>query len=203
MLLNTEANVQNIGALNPVGVFVGCGSEPVRPKAIPGIMNPNVYTVPEVLSGKVDLAGKKIAMVGSGLAGLETAVFLADKGCKLTIIEMKNEIGEGLWFQTFNDVLKELKKYGPDAELLPKHRLLAINDKGIEVENGEGGRVEFKADAIVLAMGVKPRQEVVDAMRQSFDNVYLLGDAIKDGRIVDATRDGYGKAWAFDCGCLR
>jgi hypothetical protein len=47
-------------------------------------------------------------------------------------------------------------------------------------------------------MGVKPRNDVVEAFSAAFDNVKLVGDAICEGRIVDATRDGLSKAWIFE-----
>lgn len=52
VVLGKEATVDDIKALNPVGVFVCAGSTPIRPRSIPGILNANVSTVPEVLTGQ-------------------------------------------------------------------------------------------------------------------------------------------------------
>ena len=44
---------------------------------IPGVKKDNVCTVKEVLEGTVALTGKTVAVIGSGLTGLETAEKLA------------------------------------------------------------------------------------------------------------------------------
>ncbi len=194
--LNTEATLEELKALNPVGVFVCCGSDPIRPGAIEGIFNDNVYTVPEVLSGKKVLDGKDVVVIGSGLAGLETAVYLGDKGCTLSIVEMKDAIGEGIFITVLQDVLRELEPYSP--KMYPKHKLSKVTKEGVEVTDEKGEVVTIKAEAVLLAMGVKPRKEVVEMVQSNFDNVVLVGDSIKDGRIVDATRDGCTKAWVFE-----
>ncbi len=194
--LNTEATLEELKALNPVGVFVCCGSEPIRPKSIEGIFGDNVYTVPEVLSGQKTLDGKDVVVIGSGLAGLETAVYLGDKGCKLSIVEMKDSIGEGIYITVLQDVLRELEPYS--ANMYPKHTLSKVVADGVEVTDENGETVSIKADAVLLSMGVKPRSDVVEMIQNNFDNVVLVGDSIKDGRIIDATRDGYTKAWVFE-----
>jgi len=194
--LNTKATLEELKTLNPVGIFVCCGSEPIRPASIKGIFNDNVYTVPEVLSGKVKLDGKEVVIIGSGLAGLETAVYLGDKGCKLSIVEMKDSIGEGIFATVLNDVLKELKPYG--AKMYPKHKLHSVTEDGAEVINEKNEIVKIKANAVLLSMGVKPRKEVIEMIEENFENVVLVGDSVKDGRIIDATRDGFTKAWIFE-----
>jgi len=91
--------------------------------------------------------------------------------------------------------MKELEPYG--VKFFPGHTLKAINDKGI-IAAREGGEAAIEADAVVLAMGVRPRNDVVEAFGEAFDNVKLVGDSIKEGRIVDAIRDGLSKAWIFE-----
>lgn len=194
--LNTEATVENVQALQPVGVFLCVGSVPLRPAAIRGIDGTNVCTVPEVLSGQKNLDGKTVVIVGTGLAGLETGVFLGDRGCKLSFIEMQETVGPGIFGQVLEDVQNELKPFNPS--FYPGHTLVAIDANGVEAQNKEGQTVHFPADAVVLAMGVKPRQDMIETFQNSFERVVLVGDAIKDGRIVDATSTGFIKAWVFD-----
>jgi len=58
--------------------------------------------------------------------------------------------------------------------------------------------VRAQADYIVLAMGVRPRRAVVDMFSEAFDNVYVVGDATKGARILEATQDAHGKAFVFE-----
>ena len=53
-------------------------------------------------------------------------------------------------------------------------------------------------DWVVLAVGSQPRAEVVDKIRSSFSNVRIIGDAVKSGRILEATQDAHGKAFVFE-----
>ena len=72
--LNTEATPELVKALNPSAVFLACGADPIVPD-IP-YDGTEVYTFADVLSGNVSLKGR-VAVIGGGLVGLETAEFLA------------------------------------------------------------------------------------------------------------------------------
>ncbi|MDD3165734.1 MAG: FAD-dependent oxidoreductase, partial [Oscillospiraceae bacterium] len=195
--LNTEATVDAVRALAPCAVFVCCGSDPIRPQRIPGVNQANVYSVPQILSGAVTVENQNVCIVGSGLAGMETGVFLGEKGCKITILEMAPQIGAGLFPQVLDDVKNELAPYG--TEIHAGTALKAINPDGtVTAATADGSEVRFAADAVVLAMGVKPKTDTVDAMRAAFDHVIAMGDAVKSGRALEAITDGYTKAWVFD-----
>lgn len=196
--LNTEATVEKIKELNPVGVFAACGSNPIIPRTIEGINGANVYTVPEILSGKVKLENKRVAIIGSGLAGMETAAFLGERGCKPYIIEMKPKIGEDIFFQVLNDILDDLKTY--NTELYPGYKLSKITDNSVEAVSCDcdGKNLTIPVDAVVLSMGVAPNKQVVNELKDNFEKVVVIGDAAKSGKILEATTDGFSKAWIFE-----
>jgi mannose/cellobiose epimerase-like protein (N-acyl-D-glucosamine 2-epimerase family) len=54
------------------------------------------------------------------------------------------------------------------------------------------------ANTVILAMGVRPRTEVVDYIQAHFPDAHVMGDAVRGGRIVDATQDAYGQAFVFE-----
>ena len=91
--LGKEASPENIAALEPDAVVLATGSRAVFPKSIPGVDGKNVYTVEEVLTGKADIAGKSVAMIGAGLTGLEVGEFLGEKGCKVAFVDMLKQAG--------------------------------------------------------------------------------------------------------------
>ncbi len=194
IMAGVAGTVENVRAIDPCGVFVCCGSEPIRPASIPGIFGDNVCTVPEVLSGSVDLSGKRVAVIGSGLTGLETTVFLLKKGCSVSIVDML-EIGHDIYKQVFDDLMKDILPHQP--ALYSKHLLRAIDEHGILIVAPNGTEIAVKADAVLLAMGVRANTAVVDMFMQSFENVVTAGDCVKAGRIYEATRDGFSKAWVF------
>jgi thioredoxin reductase len=147
---------------------------------------PSVYTVTDILDGSVKLKDKKVAVIGSGMTGLETSVLLKEQGNKVTIIEMAEEVAPGTWFQHTDDVLPKLK----DAEIVTGHKLIKITDTGIVVENTQTGeQKQIPEDNVVLSLGVRPEKSLYDAVSGVFDKVYLIGDAAKVGRIANATQD--------------
>lgn len=194
--LNTEATADMLKDINPVGVFAACGSLPCVPQSIDGIKGANVYTVPQILSGKVKLENKKVAIIGSGLTGMETAAFLGERGCKPYIIEMMPKIGEGIFYQVLNDILDELKKF--DAQFYPGYKLTKITENSVEAVNKDGENLAIPVDAIVLSVGVVPDKDKVNELKNNFKNVVVIGDAGKPGKIFYAITEGFSKAWVFE-----
>jgi thioredoxin reductase len=75
----------------------------------------------------------------------------------------------------------------------------AENEPGyVTVEDTTTGEVrDLSADAVILAMGVTPRTELVNAFKDAFDNVCTVGDARQGGRIATAIREGFEAAYLF------
>lgn len=192
--LNTEATVELVKALNPVGVFVACGAKPIVP-SIPGIDSAKVVTAEDVLSGKAKVEGK-VAVIGSGLTGCETAEKVASEGHPVSLLEMTKVIGAGIYPSILMDLMTRFKQYNP--QILPGHRMAAVTEKGVLAVNvSSGQKVEIEADTVILALGVTPRKDIVEAFEEAFDEVRVIGDASKGGKIVEAIQDGYGKAFVF------
>jgi len=193
--LNERATVESIRALDPFGVFVACGAEPLVPP-IPGVDGVNVVTAEDVLLGAARPAGR-VAVIGSGMTGLETAEILAMDGCRLTLVEMLESVGPGMYPAVVTDVMKRILPHNP--QILTGHRLEKINTEGVEVLRLlDGKKVVIDADKVVLSLGVRPNKEFVDEIRAAFSNVRVVGDAVQGGRILEATQDAHGKAFVFD-----
>jgi 2,4-dienoyl-CoA reductase-like NADH-dependent reductase (Old Yellow Enzyme family)/thioredoxin reductase len=190
-----KATVESVKALDPCGVFVACGAEPLIPN-IPGIDGPNVFAAEDVLLGRANLENK-IAVIGSGMTGIETAEMLARCGCCLSLVEMLPTVGPGMYEAVVADVMGRIILHNP--RVLTGHKLERIRPDGVELTRLEDGEKVFvEADSVVLAMGVRPRKAVVDEFRAAFPNVRVVGDASKGGRILEATQDAHGKAFVFE-----
>ena len=194
--LDHQATVEEICALKPVGVVIACGAQPVIPD-IPGLDGDNIYLAEEVVSGKVKPKGR-VAVVGSGLTGLETAEILCQQGHQIVLVEMAREIGPGIFPAIRNDELSRLLPYNP--AIYAGHRLMEANSQGVMVENlSTGDRRQLKADSVVLALGIRSRAELVEALALAlpYGKIRLVGDARKGGRIADAIRDGFEAGYTF------
>ena len=192
--LNCEATVDAVKAVNPVGVFIATGGTPIVPQ-IPGIDGANVMTAEDVLLGKKTPTGK-VAVIGGGITGLETAETLGDKGCQVTLVEMMKEVGRGLYKSVLVDTMMRYQKMG--IEVKTCERLMSIDQGSVTLENTETKAItKLEADTVVIALGVRPVNQLVEPFFDNFDEVFVLGDADRSGRIVDATFAANGLGSTF------
>ena len=191
-----ENALEEIKVLDPVGVFLAFGASPIVPRSIPGITKANVIKAEDILTGEVKVSGN-VAVIGSGMTGCETAEFLAEVGCKVTLVEMQSQIGPGIYPPVLMDLMQRFQAYVP--EILVNHRLEEVTETGIRLtETTSNTSVEKPVDYIVLALGVAPNGAIVDAFEAAFDNVHVIGDASKAGKILHAIADGFGQAYVFE-----
>ena len=192
--LSCAPTIEDIKALNPYAVFAAQGSIPIMPASIPGLDGENVYTPVEILNGTVSLSGKKVGVIGSGMTGIETAELLGAQGNEVTVFEMADEIGPGIFFQNLIDVMGRVASH--NTKLYPKHKLVRIDGTTAIVETTDTiEQKSFTFDAVVVSLGTKSNCELKDELKASFDKVELLGDAAKAGRIEQAIRNGYEAAF--------
>lgn len=188
VLFNTKADKDIIASYSPVIVITATGGNAIHPKSFNG---DNVVTVTQVLNGDIDIKNKKVAVIGSGMTGLETSELLVSKGNKVTVVEMADKIAPGAWFQQLDDALPVLKKAG--TEFLTSHKLLSVSSSGIELENlKEEKAVAIKVDFVVLSLGVRSDNSLYNQIKNSDSyKVYNIGDSNKIGRIANATESAY------------
>ena len=193
--LGEEATVEKVGALSPSGVFIACGAKPFVPP-VPGVDGKNVVIAEDVLLGKAEVKGDCV-IIGSGMTGLETAEVVLQAGHRTTVVDMLPEIGAGANIVVILDVKERIAPCNPSY--FPAHLLKKITAEGVELECLKTCQGVFvAADTVILAMGVKPRAEVVDHFKAVFPDARVLGDAVRGGRILDATQDAYGQAFVFE-----
>ena len=186
---SAEVTKELVEAEKPYAVICATGGNAVKPKSIEGTNKDFVYTPTEILNGSVQPENKKIAVIGSGMTGLETAELLTTKNNKVIVVEMADEVAPGVWMQHPDDVIPRLEENGTMFYLSKK--LVAIDEEGITVEDTKTNRTtKLDADAVVLAMGVKSDKSLYDEIK-GMNNVYLVGDADKVGRIANATMSAY------------
>jgi len=194
--LNTEATAELIAAENPVAVFLATGSVPSRPASIVGIDGDNVYIAPDVLTGKADLRGKQVIVVGDGLTGIETAETLGLQENVVSVVGRNSQIGERIYVQNRQGVLDSLAMQ--HARFFPRRELVSISSEGITVKNTATDDLLFMpTDAVVLSLGVRPNLKGRDEFLNAFPNAILLGDAIRGGRIADAVHTAYDAVTAL------
>lgn len=188
VLFGIKADKNIIASYSPEIVITATGGNAIHPKSFNG---DNVVTVTQVLNGSIDISNKKVAVIGSGMTGLETSELLVSKGNKVTVVEMADKIAPGAWFQQLDDALPVLEKAG--TEFLTSHKLLSVSSSGIELENlKENKAVAIKVDLVVLSLGVRSDNSLYNDIKNSDSyKVYNIGDSKKIGRIANATESAY------------
>ncbi len=185
------ATVEKIKSYKPYGVIVATGGTAIKPR-IPGADGDNVCTVTDILNGTVKLKNKKVAVIGSGMTGLETSELLCAQGNKVTIVEMADKIAPGLWTQHYMDVVPRLEEYG--TKFIPGNKLVNISKDHIELEDKKGKKTSVDADFVVLSLGVRSVNDLVPELSKVCKKVRVIGDANAPGRILGATREGFRAA---------
>ncbi len=192
--LNTKVTVEYLKDMKPYAVFIATGGSPIVPKSIEGVHRPNVCTIDDVLSGKVRITWKKVALIGSGASGLETAEFLCENKNQVSIIEMQDSIGKSVYVQHYLDAMDRLGKF--DVTYMPSNKLLAVTDKGVKLENlAENKIIDYEVDYVVMSLGVKSNNELVEDCIYNFENVKVIGDAAAVGRIESSIRTAFYAAY--------
>ncbi len=189
-----ELTARQIMAQDPYAVIVATGGAPLRPGSIHGIDRGNVIAATDILLSKKKITDSKVTVIGSGLTGLEVTEVLCKNHNKVRVLEMADEIAPGAWFQLVDDAMERIKPYN-SAKFMTGTKLCSIEDKGIVFSNKKGETTKKKTDYVVLAMGVKPQNELYDELKAlRCKNVSAVGDAKKSGTIADACHSGYEAA---------
>jgi NADPH-dependent 2,4-dienoyl-CoA reductase/sulfur reductase-like enzyme len=170
----------------PDEVIVATGALPIVPN-IPGAKGDNVVTALEVLSGSAKL-GEEVVMVGGGLIGCETALFLAEMGKKVTILEMLDEIGIDIDKIHRRSFLRRLGKAGIRVE--NKFKVTHISNQGVSGVRNES--VEFfPSETVVLAVGMRSDKAVIEELKDKGINFHLIGDCLQPRRIKNSIEEGF------------
>jgi 2,4-dienoyl-CoA reductase-like NADH-dependent reductase (Old Yellow Enzyme family)/thioredoxin reductase len=185
--LNKTANAESIKQFKPDAVIIATGANPLVPK-ITGICNSNVVIAEDVLAGKAAV-GQRVVVVGGGLVGCETAEYLVEKGKKVTIVEMLNEIAVGVGTSPKVGLLYRLKTAG--VTMLTGTKCQQINDKGVIVQKKEGKEQTIEVDTVVLAVGARADSELAKSIKDIVPEVHLVGDCVEARRILNAVGEGH------------
>lgn len=192
--LNTEATVELIRSFQPYGVILACGGAPIVPN-IPGADKSHVCTAEQALAGQPELTGKNVVIIGGGVTGLETAEVLAVKNT-VTVVEMTKHVGATLYATVRLFLTGRLQAAG--VKILTLKKLTEIRDNEVVLTDSKSGETTvIPADAVILAMGVRPERSLAEQVLDEFDHVTLVGDVSRTGQIADAMREANDKAFVF------
>ncbi|HEX2769745.1 MAG TPA: FAD-dependent oxidoreductase, partial [Geobacteraceae bacterium] len=182
-------------------LILATGSSPVIPP-LENVDLDNIFTVKSiedaVLLKERAVAGKSACILGGGLIGLEMAEALKERGLKVTVIEMRDQLLPGLLDPEMAMLVEKHVRQNID-ELRTSCRVTGFGGSG-RVEKVFTDQGEMPADLVVLAAGVKPNVKLAaDAgleigstgaiavdkrMRTDDTRIYACGDCCQTPNLI-------------------
>lgn len=172
----------------PDAVIVSVGASPIELK-LSGIDKKPVWQANQVLLGEVKPKGK-VCVIGGGLVGLETADALAEAGCQVVVVEMKEAVGEDLG--SLRKIAVMQKMYMQKIESITGAVCKEITSEGVKVEK-DGGEEVIACDEVIIAVGAKSNahEDLTKACEELGIACHVIGDASKARRALNAIAEGY------------
>lgn len=184
---NTAIEKSDIEKYSADIIVTATGSSP-KSISLPGTRKPVIAD--QVLLGK-EPVGQNVVMIGGGLVGVETALWLAQQGKKVSVLEISPEILGGhnnlphMNYFMLIDLLKfhHVDVYESTSVIDTKNGTIDINHKG---EN-----ITLTADTIVTSVGYKENNSLYSEIKDLETPVYNIGDSSKVRNIMYAIWNGY------------
>ena len=215
MVLNTRLTKELIKKENPDVIILATGAKPLVPP-IHGINLSHVVDAWDVLQDKV-FTGHKIAIIGGGAVGVETALFLAEKGTisgeaikfllvnkaedpetlfematqgtkQIVLIEMLDKMGKDIGKSTKWGLMQDLDRY--HVKTMTNSKVIKITSMGLDIE--QNGRIQqIEADTVVVAAGSVPDNLLEPVLEKMGVPYRVIGDAKKVATAFEAVQQGY------------
>ncbi len=212
---NTTVDGQLLREQSPDALILATGGVAIMPN-IPGADLPHVVQAWDVLAEKV-VTGKRVAIIGGGAVGVETALMLGEQGTlsgdelkfllvnqaetaeelyrlatignkQVTLIEMFDKLGTNFGKSTRWTMLQDVKRAAIDTRTEAK--VLEITPSGVVIEQG-GKRLEVQADTVILAVGTKAYNPLQKIAAEQNIPCEVIGDAKKPAMVFDAIHQGF------------
>jgi NADPH-dependent 2,4-dienoyl-CoA reductase/sulfur reductase-like enzyme len=187
--LMTEVTPEFVLAKRPDVLIIAIGGRPIQPN-IPIDKRMKCLSSWDVISGKENISGQKVVVLGGGFVGAEIAEFIAQKGKEVTIIEMRDLIAFDMEPTTRQMLIERL--VASKIKMIVRTLVQEVTATGVKGKGVKNKIVkEFSADTIVFALGSKPLEFTINGLEKAGIKVYMIGDAKEIHGIAEATREGF------------
>lgn len=184
--LLSEARPEVLLALKPDVVVLATGSQPVHP-TINGQELGNCVDAIDVLSGRITISGQNVVIIGGSRTGCELAGVLAPHKHRITICEKENILALGMERKNRRALMDLLEEAG--VEKRTGAQIEAISPGQVRIKSSQGEET-LLADSIIWATGFKPQDDLAQALREVFAQVFIIGDAAGVRGFKDAILEG-------------
>ena len=130
-----------------------------------------------------------VVVIGGGLVGCETGLFLAELGKAVTIVEMQDEIApEANWMHK-EGMMQAFAKQ--NITTVTGRKVVSISEDGVTVADKNNETTVIASDSVVYAIGMRPNNHLVDELRDSAPFVRAVGDCVRARKVSPAIYEAY------------
>ena len=188
MGVNVDADL--VKQERPEAVVLAAGAVSEIPEKLAGADLPHVVEVLKVLDGKANV-GPRVVVLGGGINGACVAEYLCDRGHNVTMIKSSVPIS------------------AKAGILVRKGHTLSLNELGIRILTGAtvmrilpgevvisqfGAERSVPADSVILAIGMRPVDELKVPLETLGIPVFTVGDANDPREVLEAIHEGFEAA---------
>ena len=187
LYLGVTATPEKLAALSPQAVILATGSQPCSDE-LPGWESAGAFEVSEIYE-KIDQVGRRVIMVGAGASGCEAALFLAETGRKVVIVDRGSAAMPHFSRLPRIALVDKLRANGVElrfgvevAQLLPG---------GAMIETGTGKLQRLEADSVIAANGRRGDPGVVEQFSAAAPTVTAVGGCGRSVSLRECIHGGY------------
>ena len=192
--LNTEVTPQMMDRMDFDQVILAIGAELSAPP-IEGLADHMLFAA-DIYEKDAEV-GKNVVIIGGGMTGCETAIYLARRGHKVALIEATGDLCGGMNFGSSN---LEYYRVCVGNLQIESNITVYLNasitkvSKGSVVFEQDGETRKLAPDSIVVATGLKARSDEAMALWRPGVPTVMVGDCVKAADIEHAVRSAYDAA---------
>lgn len=186
--LNTALTKEIAEEMKADIIMCAVGSEPIIPN-IPGLKESSKVVGLEAIHSSTPQVGQKVVIIGGGLIGCETAVYLDGLNKDVTVVEMKDNYAVDA--PDMHHIGLEVYFRNHHVNILLETKAKAVQKEGLLCETKDGKDILLEADTILVAAGMKPNMATVEELRYAAPRFMQIGDCVKVGKVYNAVHGGY------------
>jgi dihydrolipoamide dehydrogenase len=186
--VTTESGVEVVDASN---IIIATGS---RYFDLPSFKFNGTTIISSTEALSLQQVPKNLVIIGGGVTGLEMGTMYAQLGCKVTIIEMLEQLLPGTDIDLVRIVERSLRKLG--VEYHTKSKANAFRDGKVYATLDDGKEAAFETDKVLVVVGRRPNTDgiglekvgvqtdshgfvqVDKKMQTSVPGVFAVGDVV-------------------------
>ena len=187
VLYNTAVTPEYVSAFRPDVVVTATGST-ARKMDFPGTLG--AVSAEDVLMGRVPV-GERVVIVGGGLVGCETGLWLAEQGKEVNVVEILPELlgGHGKLPHMNEFMLMDLLKFNKIGTYTSA-QVVDTRPGAVTVQQ-DSKQVELPADTLIAAVGYLSENSLYQQIKDMDIPVYNIGDSSQVHNIMYAIWNAY------------